>query len=138
MPYHLAILHRPVLDGRNGERGKGEAGLEERAVQGRGDIASKQQGSPLRTDYNKLATLIERKGKLSALFACNAMPIKVGEGFCNLRLVTLFDGTRWLRVHRKSVTFVTVSIWYSLDSFNSSLKAFGVINRKPFRKKDII
>lgn len=107
-------------------------------MQGRGDIASKQQGSPLRTDYNKLATLIERKGKLSALFACNAMPIKVGEGFCNLRLVTLFDRTRWLRVHRKSVTFVTVSIWYSLDSFNSSLKAFGVINRKPFRKKDII
>ena len=46
MPYHLAILHRPVLDGRNGERGKGEAGLEERAVQERGDIASKQQGSP--------------------------------------------------------------------------------------------
>lgn len=39
-----------------------------------------------------------------------------------------------------NVTFVTVSIWYSLDSFNSSLKAFGVIvmNRKPFRKKDII
>lgn len=38
-----------------------------------------------------------------------------------------------------NVTFVTVSIWYSLDSFNSSLKAFGVIvmNRKPFRKKDI-
>ncbi|KAK1405834.1 hypothetical protein QVD17_42413 [Tagetes erecta] len=29
-----------------------------------------------RTDYNKLTTLIERKGKLSALFACNAMPIK--------------------------------------------------------------
>jgi hypothetical protein len=77
-----------------GERGKGEAGLEERAVQGRGDIASKQQGSPfrIRTDYNKLATLIETKGKLSALFAaCNAMPIKVGERFCNLRLVTLFD-----------------------------------------------
>jgi hypothetical protein len=61
-------------------------------VQGRGDIASKQQGSPfIRTDYNKLATLIERKGKLSALFACNAMPIKVGEGFCNLILVMLFD-----------------------------------------------
>lgn len=94
MPYHLAILHRPVLDGRNGERGKGEAGLEERAVQGRGDIASKQQGSPFRfrTDYNKLATLIERNGKLSALFACNAMPIKVGEGFLSgLILVTLFD-----------------------------------------------
>ena len=38
------------------------------------------------------------------------------------------------------VTKVTVSIWYSLDSFNSSLKALGVIvmNRKPFRKKDII
>ncbi|KAI3729901.1 hypothetical protein L6452_18573 [Arctium lappa] len=47
-----------------------------RAVQGRGDIASKQKGSPFRTDYNKLTTLIERKGKLSALFACNAMPIK--------------------------------------------------------------
>jgi hypothetical protein len=45
-------------------------------VQGRGDIASKQQGSPFRTDYNKLATLIERNGKLSALFACSAMPIK--------------------------------------------------------------
>lgn len=91
MPYHLAILHRPVLDGRNGGRGKGEAGL---AVQGRGDIASKQQGSPFRfrTDYNKLATLIERNGKLSALFACNAMPIKVGEGFLSgLILVTLFD-----------------------------------------------
>ena len=37
-----------VLDGRtNGERGKGEAGLEERAVQERGDIASKQQVLPL-------------------------------------------------------------------------------------------
>jgi hypothetical protein len=45
-----------------------------RAVQGRGNIASKQQGYPF--DYNKLATLIERKGKLSALFACNAMPKK--------------------------------------------------------------
>lgn len=48
----------------------------QRGVQERGDIASKQQGSlPLafRTDYNKLATLIERKGKLSALFACNAI-----------------------------------------------------------------
>ena len=43
-----------------------------------------------------------------------------------------------LRVHRKSVTFVTVSILYSLDSFNSSLKAFGVMNRKPFRKKERI
>jgi len=65
------------LDGRtNGERGKGEAGLEERAVQERGDIASKQQVLPSRpysTSYNKLATLIEeRDGKLSALFACNA------------------------------------------------------------------
>lgn len=54
MPYHLAILHRQVLDGRNGDRGKGEGGREKqgsknepsRAVQGRGDIASKQQGSP--------------------------------------------------------------------------------------------
>ncbi|KAI5664364.1 hypothetical protein M9H77_23687 [Catharanthus roseus] len=65
MPYHLPILHRPVLDG---EKGKGEARLEERAVQGCGDIASKQQSSPFRTDYNKLATLIETNGKLSALF----------------------------------------------------------------------
>ena len=32
--------------------------------------------------------------------------------------------------------FVTVSIWYSLDSFNSSLKAFGVMNRKPALKKE--
>ncbi|MCE2056017.1 hypothetical protein HAX54_043925 [Datura stramonium] len=41
MPYHLAILHRPVLDGRNGERGKEKqgSGLTSRAVQGRGDIA---------------------------------------------------------------------------------------------------
>lgn len=74
MPYHLAILHMAWVRG----------GSEERAVQGRGDIASKQKGSPFRTDYNKLTTLIERKGKLSALFACNAMPIKVGERFCNL------------------------------------------------------
>ena len=62
------------------ERGEGEgrsrARRRSRAVQGRGDIASKQQGSPFRTDYNKLATLIETKGKLSALFTCNAMPIK--------------------------------------------------------------
>ncbi|KAD2805071.1 hypothetical protein E3N88_38448 [Mikania micrantha] len=29
----------------------------------------------------ELTTLIERKGKLSALFACNAMPIKIGERF---------------------------------------------------------
>lgn len=55
MPYHLAILQ---MVGPWGE-GKGEAGLEERAVQGRGDIASKQQGYPFRTDYNKLATIIE-------------------------------------------------------------------------------
>ncbi|GJY24173.1 hypothetical protein Tco_0397831 [Tanacetum coccineum] len=56
-------------------------GSEERAVQECGDIASKQKGSPFRTDYNKLTTLIERKGKLFDLFACNAMPIKVGERF---------------------------------------------------------
>lgn len=78
------------------ERGEGEgrsrARRTSRAVQERGDIASKQQGYPfIKTDYNKLATLIERNGKLSALFACNAIPIKVGERFCNLRLVTLFD-----------------------------------------------
>ncbi|GKV52828.1 hypothetical protein SLEP1_g59417 [Rubroshorea leprosula] len=77
------------------KRGEGEgrsrARRTSRAVQERGDIASKQQGSPFRTDYNKLATLIETNGKLSALFARNAIPIKVGERFCNLRLVTLFD-----------------------------------------------
>ncbi len=59
-----------------GEGGRGRALRTSRAVQGRGDIASKQQGSPFRTDYNKLATLIETNGKLSTLFACNAMPIK--------------------------------------------------------------
>ncbi|KAL4342396.1 hypothetical protein GQ457_08G027950 [Hibiscus cannabinus] len=79
----------------NVERGEGEgrsrARRMSRAVQERGDIASKQQGSPFRTDYNKLATLIETNGKLSALFSCNAIPIKVGECFCNLRLVMLFD-----------------------------------------------
>lgn len=73
------------------EEGRSRARRTSRAVQERGDIASKQQGSPFRTDYNKLATLIETNGKLSALFACNAIPIKVGERFCNLRLVTLFD-----------------------------------------------
>ena len=71
MPYHLAILHMAW----------GRGGSEERAVQGRGDIASKLQGFPFRTDYNKLAILIETKGQLSALFACNALPIKVGERF---------------------------------------------------------
>lgn len=93
MPYHLAILHTALfwtLERGEGE-GRSRARRTSRAVQERGDIASKQQGSPFKTDYNKLATLIERKGKLSALFACNPIPIKVGERFCNLRLVTLFD-----------------------------------------------
>lgn len=47
-------------------------------------------------------------------------------------LAMLYTYKSWLRVYRKSVTLITVSIWYSLDSFNSSLKAFGVIvmNRK--------
>ncbi|KAF3636822.1 hypothetical protein FXO38_06517 [Capsicum annuum] len=31
MPYHLAILHKPILDGRNGDMGKEEAGLKERS-----------------------------------------------------------------------------------------------------------
>ena len=76
MPYHLAILHTvgPWGEGEGRSRAR-----RKRAVQGRGDIASKQQGSPFRTDYNKLATLIETNSKLSALFACNALPIKVGE-----------------------------------------------------------
>ena len=78
MPYHLAILQTV------GSWGEGEGrsrARRKRAVQGRGDIASKLQGFPFRTDYNKLATLIETKGQLSALFACNALPIKVGERF---------------------------------------------------------
>lgn len=62
-------------------------------MQGRGDIASKQQGSPFRTDYNKLATLIERNGELSALFACNAMPIKVGEAKAFVTLDSLCCST---------------------------------------------
>lgn len=80
------------------ERGEGEersrARRTSRAVQGRGDIASKQKGSPpLGKFFIELqqARDSNRKGKLSALFACNAMPIKVGERFCNLRLLTLFD-----------------------------------------------
>ncbi|KAF3626040.1 hypothetical protein FXO38_29467 [Capsicum annuum] len=91
--------------GREGREKQGSKNELNRAVQGRGDIASKQKGSPLRIDYNKLATLIERKGKLSALFACNAMTIKVGEGFCNLRLVKLFDRTRWLFIHQNLNAF---------------------------------
>ena len=78
MPYHLAILQTV------GSWGEGEGrsrARRKRAVQGRGDIASKLQGFPFRTDYNKLAILIETKGQLSALFACNALPIKVGERF---------------------------------------------------------
>jgi hypothetical protein len=85
-------------------------------VQGRGDIASKQQGSP-RTDYNKLATLIERKGKLSALFACNAMPIKVGEGFCNLILYSLCCSTELVG---------SASTLFSLSA--SSPSAFGTLS----------
>ncbi|QHN78774.1 uncharacterized protein DS421_19g664300 [Arachis hypogaea] len=41
-----------------GKRGKGDVGLEELAVQGRRDIASKQQVLLSRADYNKIATLI--------------------------------------------------------------------------------
>jgi hypothetical protein len=85
MPYHLAILHTALfwtLERGEGE-GRSRARRTSRAVQERGDIASKQQGSPFKTDYNKLATLIETNGKLSALFASNAIPIKVGERFCN-------------------------------------------------------
>ena len=44
MPYHLAILHTVVTWG--ARRGKRKAGLEERAVQGRRDTASKP-GYPL-------------------------------------------------------------------------------------------
>ncbi|XLT09870.1 hypothetical protein HN51_055663, partial [Arachis hypogaea] len=51
-----SFLTDPI--GTNGEPLNLEVGLEERAVQKRGDIASKQQVLPSRTDYNKLATLI--------------------------------------------------------------------------------
>ncbi|KAG6467822.1 hypothetical protein ZIOFF_074342 (mitochondrion) [Zingiber officinale] len=79
MPYHLAILQKV---GPWGE-GEGREGRK-RAVQGRGDIASKQQGSPFRTDYNKLATatLIERNETVSSLLSLLAMRClskKVGE-----------------------------------------------------------
>ncbi|KAK4572950.1 hypothetical protein RGQ29_031075 [Quercus rubra] len=76
MPYHLAILHTALFW--TLERGEGEG-------------KSRARRTSRATNYNKLATLIETNGKLSALFACNAIPIKVGERFCNLRLVTLFD-----------------------------------------------
>jgi hypothetical protein len=33
----------------------------------------KQQDSPFKANYNKLATLIDTNGMLSALFACNAV-----------------------------------------------------------------
>jgi len=81
------------LDGRTGRGGREKQGSKNEPSRARTrDIASKQQDSLLLTDYNKLPTLIERNGKLSSvLFACNAIPIKVGERFCNLRLVTLFD-----------------------------------------------
>lgn len=84
----------------------------QRGVQERGDIASKQQGSlPLafRTDYNKLATLIERKGKLSALFACNAIYRKQSWR----TLLSPPRGTRYaVRMNSLAPSrFVTVSIW---------------------------
>lgn len=64
---------------RTGRGGREKQGSKNEPSRARG--YSKQQGSPFRTDYNKLATLIETKGKLSALFARNAIPIKVGERF---------------------------------------------------------
>ncbi|KAL8108840.1 hypothetical protein AgCh_025078 [Apium graveolens] len=47
--------------GRGGREKQGSKKKPSRA-KGREDIASKQQGSPFRTDYNKLAALIETKG----------------------------------------------------------------------------
>ncbi|KAL8108833.1 hypothetical protein AgCh_025071 [Apium graveolens] len=66
--------------GRGGREKQGSKKKSSRA-KGREDIASKQQGSPFRTDYNKLAALIETKGKLSALFTCNATRLRVHRKF---------------------------------------------------------
>ncbi|KAI5653714.1 hypothetical protein M9H77_30901 [Catharanthus roseus] len=121
MPYHLAILHRLVLDR---EKGKGKVGLEERPVQGREDIASKQQNSPFRTDYNKLATLIETNSKLSAVFACNAMPIKVGEGY----LSGLILGLRFIRPKTFSELLEAIERVPNADGdFGNRTDAAGVI-----------
>ena len=80
-----------VLDGRTGRGGREKQGSKNEPCKNAGISQVSSKVLPFRTDYNKPATLIERNSKLSALFACNAIPIKVGERFCNLRLVTLFD-----------------------------------------------
>lgn len=114
MPYHLAILQTV------GSWGEGEGrsrARRKRAVQGRGDIASKLQGFPFRTDYNKLAILIETKGQLSALFACNALPIKVGERFRPLLVTQHANKEPWFRcalyseatISRGSIYFISRS-----------------------------
>ncbi|GJX66258.1 hypothetical protein Tco_0300601 [Tanacetum coccineum] len=69
-------------------------GSKERSVQGRGDIASEQKGSPFRT-------LIERKGKLSALFACNAMLSKSLAKLCNIRSLRCSTELVWLHRPRQ-------------------------------------
>ncbi|PHU15526.1 hypothetical protein BC332_16731 [Capsicum chinense] len=100
-------------------------------MQGRGDIVSKHQGSLLRTDYNKLATQIKRKGNLSALFACNAMPIKVDEGFRNLKLVTLFDRTCWLHIHQKSMD--EQALEPGLMKFEENMEAVTILGHRIIR-----
>lgn len=66
-PYGFWTVERTGRGGREKQGSKNEP-----CKNAGGDIASKQQVLPSRTDYNKLATLIETDGKLSALFACKA------------------------------------------------------------------
>jgi hypothetical protein len=40
-------------------------------------VYNKQQDSPFKANYNKLTTLIDTNGMLSALFACNALLLGV-------------------------------------------------------------
>lgn len=71
MPYHLAILHTVGPWGEGEGRSRARRKKTSRVTLMRGYIASKQQGSPFRTDYNKLGTLIE---KVSSLLYLLAMP----------------------------------------------------------------
>ena len=89
-PYGLFFW---TIERREGERRKG-ARRTNRAVQERGDIASKQQGSPLLTDYNKLATLIKKERVSSLLYLLEMLYLsKLANAslFFKKRLVTLFD-----------------------------------------------
>ena len=57
--------------------------------------------------------------------------------FCLSRHYVLLKKKCWFCIHRNSVIFFTVNIWYSFHSFNILLNAFSVMSRKPFRKEYI-